>query len=48
MMWTEYGYVQMADLWVLHRLENCLTLQVPVNFLSGLFHRVNLLVRGCL
>jgi len=37
--WQAFVYVVM-DLWVLQRLENFLTFQAPVNFLSGLFHRL--------
>lgn len=36
------------DLWVLQRLENFLTVQASVNFLSRLFCRVSLLVSGYL
>lgn len=43
--WQVFVYVVM-DLWVLQRLENFLTLQASDNFLSGLFHRVSLLVSG--
>ena len=45
--WQAFVCVVM-DLWVLWRLENFLTLQASVNFLSGLLRRVSLLVSGCL
>jgi len=45
--WEAFVYVVM-DLWVSQRLENFLTVQAYVNFLSGLFRGVSLLVSGCL